>query len=136
MVKPAHLATVLIALWTHWGPTQAQNVYRCGESYSNQPCPGATVVPIEDARSPAQRAQSKAVTQRDAKSAEVMEKERLEQEGKPAPAVIPAPKAQETPEELAIKRAMKKPEVFKAVVPRKAGDPPPKKKKRAKKKPA
>ncbi|HEY8710267.1 MAG TPA: hypothetical protein VIM34_20000 [Burkholderiaceae bacterium] len=117
MTKAFHPAALLLALCAHWLPAQAQNVYRCGESYSNQPCAGATVVPTDDPRSAAQRAQTDAATRRDARSAQVLESERLKQEGKPAQAVIPETAPQ-------------------AVAPRKPGDAAPKKKKKAEKKTA
>jgi hypothetical protein len=125
MVKPLQIAIVLIALNTHAAWTQAQTVYRCGESYSNEPCPGGKVVSTDDARSPAQRAQSDALTQRDARSAQAMERERLKQEGKPAHAdIAPAqPASAEQAVRPAAKHNMRKPEVFKAVAPRKAGEP-------------
>ncbi len=132
MIKPVPTAMLLLALCAV--SAQAQNVYRCGESYSTQPCPGGTVVPTDDARSAAQRAQADAATRRDARSAQVLEKERLRLEGKPAPATILAPAAAEAPadDRKARKASLKKPEVFTAVAPKKPGDPPPKKKKPAK----
>ena len=45
MIRLVHPAVLLLALSGFWLPAQAQNVYRCGESYSNTPCPGARVVP-------------------------------------------------------------------------------------------
>jgi hypothetical protein len=125
MTKAFHRAALLLALCAHWLPAQAQNVYRCGESYSNQPCAGATVVPTDDPRSAAQRAQTDAATRRDARSAQVLEHERLKQEGKPV-----APPTDRT----LTKARPKKPELFTAVAPRKPGDAAPKKKKKAEKK--
>ena len=139
MTKAFHPAALLLALCAHWLPAQAQNVYRCGESYSNQPCAGATVVPTDDPRSAAQRAQTDAATRRDARSAQVLESERLKQEGKPAQAVIPetAPQAVAPPTDRTLTKARpKKPELFTAVAPRKPGDAAPKKKKKAEKKTA
>ena len=136
MIKPVPTAVLLLALYA--GSAQAQNVYRCGESYSTQPCPGATVVPTDDPRSAAQRAQADAATRRDAKSAAVLEKERLRQEGKPAPATILAPATGDAPtdDRKAPQARLKKPEVFTAVAPRKPGDSPVKKKKKKPAKPA
>lgn len=138
MIKPVPCAALLLALSTLWGPAHAQNVYRCGESYSNSPCPGATVVPTDDPRSPAQRAQTDAATRRDAKSAQVLEHERLKQEGKPVPATILAPAAANEPpapvQDRTISKAKaKKPELFTAVAPKKPGDADAKKKKKKKK---
>lgn len=138
MIKPVPCAALLLALSALWLPAHAQNVYRCGESYSNTPCPGATVVPTDDPRSPAQRAQTDAATRRDARSAQVMEHERLKQEGKPVPATILAPAAGNEPtapvQDRTISKAKaKKPELFTAVAPKKPGDADAKKTKKKKK---
>ena len=61
-------------------PSLAQSAYRCGDSYSGSPCPGGTAVDINDKRSPAQKAQTDAATQRDARQAQEMEKTRLKKE--------------------------------------------------------
>jgi hypothetical protein len=137
MIKPAPCAALLLALSSLWVPARAQNVYRCGESYSNTPCPGATVVPTDDPRSPAQRAQTDAAARRDARSAQALEHERLKQEGKPVPATILAPAAANEPpapaDRTASKAKPRKPELFTAVVPKKPGDADAKKKKKKKK---
>ncbi|GAC1607037.1 MAG: hypothetical protein NVS3B2_15530 [Ramlibacter sp.] len=90
MLKRTVPVALLLTLCAHWQPAQAQPVYRCGGSYGNQPCPGGVVVPTDDPRSAAQRAQTDAATKRDAQSAQAMEKERLRQEAVPAQATIPA----------------------------------------------
>ena len=133
MTRPVHRAALLLALSTLWLTVQAQNVYRCGESYSNTPCPGAKVVPTDDPRSPAQRAQTDAATRRDARSAQVLESERLKEEGKPAQAIIPPakpePAAPATDRTLSKAKA-KKPGLFTAVAPKKPGEVKKKKKKK------
>lgn len=131
MKKPVHRAALLLALSALWLPAQAQNVYRCGGSYSNTPCPGATVVPTDDPRSAAQRAQTDAATRRDARSAKVLESERLMQEAKPAPATILNPAPASLPADNPVARA-KKPELFTAVSPKKPGDTTAKKRKKKK----
>jgi hypothetical protein len=138
MIKPVPCAALLLALSTLWVPAHAQNVYRCGESYSNAPCPGATVVPTDDPRSPAQRAQTEAAARRDARSAQELEHERLKQEGKPVQATILAPAAAKEPsapvsDRTASKAKPRKPELFTAVAPKKPGDADAKKKKKKKK---
>lgn len=71
----------------------AQNsVYKCGEAYSAQPCPGGTLVRTDDARSPAQASQAESAARRDARLADEMEKGRQKREAQAAPAYIPAPK--------------------------------------------
>jgi hypothetical protein len=77
--------------------TQAQTVYRCGNSYSQQPCPGAAPVAASDPRTPAEAARSGSVAAADAKRADAMEKTRIAQEkNAPKPGVIgpSAPTAQ------------------------------------------
>jgi len=119
--------------------SSAETVYRCGESYSQQPCPGGKPVQTDDPRSEGQRAQTREAVRRDAKAADEMEKSRLKAEAKPAPALMPAPKP-ETPEPpngpVVTPGVAKKPAYFTAVAPAKKGQAQPgKKKKKAKKKP-
>jgi len=118
MIKPVPAAVLLLALCTV--SAQAQSVYRCGESYSTQPCPGGTVVPTDDPRSAAQRAQADAATRRDARSAQVLEQERLRLEAKPAPANILASAPGDAPagDRKAPQARLKKPDVFTAVARR------------------
>ena len=139
MTKTTAPVALLLALCAHW-PVQAQPVYRCGDSYSNQPCPGGVVVPADDSRSAAQRAQTDAATKRDAQSAQAMEKERLKQEAVPAQATIPATASQPVaaePEKIVARARTKpkgkvragtrstavKPELFTAVEPKKSHEP-------------
>lgn len=137
MVKSIHLAGLLLALCVPALPASAQAVYRCAQSYSNQPCPDAKLVPVDDPRSAAQRAQTDAATRRDARSAQVLEQERLRQEGQPAQTIAPPPKAEAVAsvEDRTVSRSkLARPELFTAVAPRKPGEPAAKKKKKATKK--
>ena len=59
---------------------QAQEVYRCGNSYSQGRCASGTVVPVEDARTPQQKADSARVVQRNTKLANALEQQRHRQE--------------------------------------------------------
>ena len=120
MYKNLSLA-VLLAAWL--APLAAQNVYRCGDSYSQQPCPGGTIIEAQDERSAGQRAQTSQAAQRDAKTADAMEKARLKEEAKPAQAYIPPAKKE------AAAGKLKKPGHFTAAAPKKPGDTPVKKKK-------
>ena len=124
MLKSVLPAALLLALAVQ---AQAQTVYRCGESYSNSPCAGATLVATDDARSAAQRAQADAASRRDARLADALEKERLTQEAKaPAPIILAtAPTgttAQSGADKSAAKGKLKKPEQFTAVSPKKPGE--------------
>ena len=119
-------------------PTAAQNVYRCGDSYSQKPCPGGAVVPTDDARSEGQRTQTREAAQRDGKAADAMQKARLKEEAKPAPGYIPPPKIEPAAEEKKPQPMAKpkKPQYFTAVAPRKPGEAAPRKKSKPKKKEA
>jgi len=132
------LATILATACALGGalPAAAQNVYRCGDSYGQKPCPGGTLVPTDDARSAEQRAQTREASQRDCKAADAMQKARLKEEAKPAQAFIPAAAAEPAVEEKKHEAAVKpkKPQYFTAAAPRKPGDAKPKKKGKAKKK--
>jgi alpha-D-ribose 1-methylphosphonate 5-triphosphate diphosphatase PhnM len=59
---------------------QSQNVYRCGDTYSQKPCADAVVIDVGDPRSPAQKAQADAETRRELAAANAMEKARLKEE--------------------------------------------------------
>ena len=55
----------------------ADPVYRCGNSYSSKPCPGAVAVDVADPRSPAQQRAAQQASQRDAALARQMQADRL-----------------------------------------------------------
>jgi hypothetical protein len=105
-------------------PGTAQEIYRCGDSYTQNPCAGGTRVQTDDTRSAGQRAQAVEAAKRDAKTADALEKARLRQEAKPVSAYIP-------PSEVAQPAALekkagpgqaKKPQYFTATAPRKPGE--------------
>ena len=75
------------------GLATAQLSYKCGNSYSQTPCPDAVVLDKTDQRTSAQKAQADQATQRDARLASTMEKARLQQEAKDLAANTPATKA-------------------------------------------
>lgn len=118
-------------------PATAQTVYRCGETYSQQPCPGGKPVQADDPRTEAQRAQTRDAAQRDAKVADEMQKARLRDEARPAQAAIPAPKpeALDVPDSPAARPGVaRKPAHFTAVSPKKKDKAQPAKKKNKAKK--
>ena len=121
MYKKSSLFVLLAAAWL--APAAAQNIYRCGDSYSQKPCPGGTVVEAQDERSAGQRSQTTLAAQRDAKTADAMEKARLKEEAKPVQAYIPPAKDEAAASKL------KKPAHFKATAPKKPGAAPGKLKK-------
>jgi len=59
---------------------QSQTIYRCGNTYSQTPCPGASLIAAGDSRSPEQKAQTDAAAAQAARQAERMERERMERE--------------------------------------------------------
>jgi len=113
-----------LAVCSAW--TQAQTVYRCGNSYSQQPCPGGAPVAAGDPRTPAEAARSGSVASADAKRADAMEKARIAQEkNAPKAGVIgpAAPTAQshaQAPEGGHSKSG--KPDQFTAKTPGQPGD--------------
>lgn len=58
----------------------AQNVYKCGDAYSQTPCPGGATVDAADQRTSVQKTQADLATRLDARAADAMEKARLQQE--------------------------------------------------------
>lgn len=102
------------------GAGGAQTVWRCGNSYSTQPCTGGTSFEAEAAPSKAEAVRAEKAVLVDEKRAAVLEKARLAQE-KNAPqaiviAPVEAPKA--APEKKKGKgKAGGKPETFTASVP-------------------
>jgi hypothetical protein len=131
--------TVLAALIALPMAAQAQNVWRCGNGYSDKPCENGQAVPIDESRPGKDAAaQARAAAQRDAKLAEQMEKERQAQEKNAAPALVmhrpqaATSAAAERPakgKSSARKKKAPEPEYFTITVPAKAGE-----KKAAKKK--
>jgi hypothetical protein len=131
----SHLTAVLLCASAGWAAAQGTPIYRCGDSYSQQPCAGGSLIAASDSRSAAQKSQTDAATQRDAKAAAAMEKARMQEEAKPAPvgmplpAPVPAPKDGKTSKS---KPGKKKPDHFTATAPPKPGDEAGKKKSRKK----
>jgi hypothetical protein len=129
-----------------WG----QTTYKCGNSYSQQPCAGGgTVVDTTDSRTSAQKQAADQASQRNAQAAAAMEKARLQKDKADlqavAPKVTPAKPVKPTKPKAAAsspkdsqpaQKTAKKPKLsgtdeFKAQVP---GEPDAKDKKKAAKK--
>ncbi len=60
--------------------TAAQTVYRCGSSYSQQPCPGASTIDATDSRTPEQRAAHADSVRQEKRAADALEKSRIREE--------------------------------------------------------
>ena len=74
------IATFLIATNLITTGVWGQNIYKCGNTYSQQPCPGGTLVDASDARTSEQKKASDLASQRNAKAADALEQARLKKE--------------------------------------------------------
>jgi hypothetical protein len=79
-MKHLSAATLLIAALAGSTGVLAQNVYRCGSSYSQIPCPDGVPIEAKDARSKAQATQNTQDIKRDASAANALERSRLKDE--------------------------------------------------------
>jgi hypothetical protein len=61
------------------GP-RAQSIYRCGNAYSQTPCPGAEPLQLNDSRQPEQKQQTDAAAGQAARLAQTMEQTRIAEE--------------------------------------------------------
>lgn len=89
MHKTSIIATILIATYCLFTPARAQIIYKCGESYSAQACPGGVIVNAIDQRTSDQKDQADRATARDMKTANALESARLQQEAKDLAANTP-----------------------------------------------
>jgi len=101
------------------GTAGAQAMYRCGNSYGQQPCAGGSEVAAIAPRPSSDMAQARAAAQADARRADAMEKARLAQEKNAPKALIIGPKeaAPAAAPKPQGKKKPGKPEEFTAVAP-------------------
>ena len=92
MLSHTTFAIFLVATSSILTGAWAQNTYKCGNSYSQQPCPGGTLVDTADSRNSAQKQAAEQASQRNAKAAAAMEKARLQKDKADLQAVAPAVK--------------------------------------------
>ena len=97
MQKLTGTAILLIAAYALSTGATAQNVYKCGSSYSQSPCPGGATIDVTDTRTPAQKEQTDSAANRDAKTADAMEKARIQQEKSDLTANTPSSAATNAP---------------------------------------
>ena len=121
------ILTAGLALAAHAAGAQA--IWRCGNSYSEQPCAGGAAVAASDNRSSVQAARSSSVAQADMKLADKMEKERLAREKNAPKALVIGPATPLVAEQKPVKKGLK-PEQFTATTARLAGEKKPVKKKK------
>lgn len=74
MNKFLRTATFFVAAYALSAGASAQNVYKCGNTYSQKPCPDGVVVDVQDARTPAQKAEADAKTHREMAQVNAIEK--------------------------------------------------------------
>ena len=116
-------AIVLIAACALSTGATAQKTYKCGDAYSQLPCPGGVILDAADQRTSAQKMQSDLATGRDTRIASAMEKARLQQEKIDLTANTPPVKQETTgtaasmPTTQAKKKKKKTPDYFTAQVP-------------------
>jgi hypothetical protein len=85
----------------------AQTIYRCGNSYSEDPCAGATVVAVAPAPSAAEAAATRDEVRREAQLADEMHAARIKEEAlhkAAAPARKAAERAHAKPAKLVVAR--------------------------------
>ena len=104
-------AAMLLALLA--GAAPAQLIYRCGDSYSQTPCPGGRVLDSSDPRTAAQRAEAKRAAIKERQLAAKLERERLANEAvaaaTPASGFDTAPKPEAAASQPAKPKAKGKP---------------------------
>lgn len=127
---PGHtlIATIIIATSALSTGATAQNVYKCGNTYSHMACPDGEVIDATDPRSPAQKYQADQAIGRDARLADAMQKARLKQEkmdlsaNTPSKKPLDKPVSARTPKKVStlpskVKKKEKEPEFFVAQLP-------------------
>ncbi len=97
MLIPMRFALLFIALFALPTVASAQQIYKCGSSYSQIPCPGGTLIDTQDARTQEQKKQTDAATAHAAKAATALEKSRIKQERADLAANTPRPSAATDP---------------------------------------
>jgi hypothetical protein len=74
------LAWSLLCLTVASTSAHAQSVYRCGNLYSESPCPQASILDVSDARSDSQRMEAQRLASNDRQLADQMASERLKRD--------------------------------------------------------
>jgi len=90
----SHLIATLFLPVALAAAAHAQTVYRCGNSYSQQPCPGGGAIDASDKRTPEQRQAQEASAQHERRTADALEKSRQRDEAAAARAAEQADKAE------------------------------------------
>jgi hypothetical protein len=80
MHKTLQIAIIFVAAYAIATGAIAQKVYKCGSSYSQIPCNNGASIEVEDTRTKQEKSAADRATQRDSKTADLMEKTRLKEE--------------------------------------------------------
>lgn len=108
-MKPLAALSFMLCLATAASHAATPPIYRCGNAYSESPCPAAKLLEVADARSAAQRTEADRVIASDRRLAAEMRRDRLADEaalkptgasslsGVAAKPVVPAPVARTKP---------------------------------------
>ena len=78
MKYPTIFAIIFIAFNVATTRASGQNVYRCGNSYSQTPCVDGVLIDAQDSRTKAQKADSDALIRKEVATAKAMEQTRLQ----------------------------------------------------------
>lgn len=78
--------------------SKSQTVWRCGNTYQEQPCPEGRAVQAQDPRSAAERERHDAQVARETKAGDAMQKARLRAEKDAPRSPVPPAEAQDAPE--------------------------------------
>lgn len=106
-MKPlSHLVAVLLLPLAAAAP--AQTVYRCGNSYSEQPCPEGSAVRADDSRTPQQQKAARDSARQERHTGDALEKQRLQAEGAAVRATQQAEAAEQAQRAAAQRRAEQK----------------------------
>lgn len=123
-IRQSMWISTLVAAMAYGPAALAQAIYKCGNNYSQSPCPGGTAVDANDPRTQAQKTQADKSTAETARAAGRLERERLaaqKAQAAPAstrPAVMTAPKEPASgPRTQPVKAKKPGPEYFTAAVP-------------------
>lgn len=88
-MKHAFVLVALVSLSTiALSAEPGKTAYRCGNSYSQVPCPGGKAIDTADARSKDQKAQADATNTRTQRMADAMEKSRRQREAEQRKAAL------------------------------------------------
>lgn len=74
------IAILFIAFQSISTKSSAEEVYRCGSTYSQKPCPDAVKVEVQDSRTPTQKAEADAKTRAETAQVQAIEKAHQKEE--------------------------------------------------------